>query len=239
MEKVNNQLKEIFEMDIDQVNIEEAALLLLQLNRNRILHRNIIRRNDIKKCMYELKKYYDLRIGAEDNLDVNSKKIDTEKSSKSENDSVVFQLPDESKGKRTDHDNLPDEVKALYLDNFNIYPEMRKLHEQLKLTESDDERKVLLERLKKLDTQHRENFNLYDNYKISAEKPVDSAELTKKISAARKYLSQNKKKVEALEGDAKDDLLAKMQERLDLLLQNEAGISEAQLTEFKKLGLNV
>ena len=61
----------------------------------------------------------------------------------------------------------------------------------------------------------------------------------KKVSAARKYLSDNKKKLADLHGEEYDALIAKMQERYDYLIETDAGVSDEQKAAFKELGLNV
>ena len=61
----------------------------------------------------------------------------------------------------------------------------------------------------------------------------------KLVSAARAYLSRNKAKLETLEGDAKEELLQKMQERYSYLVATDSGVSDEQKAEYKALGLNV
>ena len=48
---------------VNERNVEEGATMLLQLNRNRILHQNIIRRGAkmMPKLEYELKKHLRIR----------------------------------------------------------------------------------------------------------------------------------------------------------------------------------
>lgn len=242
MDKINEKLKQLFDSPQKEVDINDAALLLLQLNRNRILYQNLVRRNDVAKCLYELRKYYNDRV-ARGLIKSNDKIKKVEKS-----DALVpFNLEkveaSEKKGMRADHESLPDEIKGLYLENLNIYPVVRKLHEQLKLMidATSEERKVILDELLELDKRHSSNFERYDNFNINNlnEETADPVELGKKISAARKYLSINKEKAEGLEGEEKNKLLEKMQVRLDLLIQNDAGISDEQRDEYRKIGLNV
>lgn len=241
MDKINEKLSELINMPPKDVDINEAAMLLLQLNRNRILYQNLVRRNDVPKCLYELRKYYDNRVAR--GL-IKKSGISTQKQEDNVNVSKSSELDENvKKGMREDHDSLPDVVKGYYLENLNIHPLRRKLHEQLKLmvNATPEERKPLLEELSELDKRHSANWELYDNYdpQKGLEQIEDPAELAKKISASRKYLSTNKDKIETLEGEARDVLLAKMQERFDLLVQNDAGVSDEQREEYRKIGLNV
>lgn len=275
MQELTLKIKEILDTPDDKVNVGEAALVLLKINRNRTLHDNIVRRGNVGKLKYELQKIYDYRFNSESAEEVKvleKKAVTIIQQTLSVNQKIE---ESETKGKRSDHDNLPDEVKAKYLENFNIFPRMRKLHEQLKLMVNAKacDRYPFLKELKELDTQLRKNWDEYDAFVIPPANPIipgtdpagagdlppeDKKELpenitpvatitepvidAKKIGAARKYLSDNKtklKELKALEDQTKYQvLLTKMQERLDLLIQANAGVSEEYLNELKELGLS-
>lgn len=271
MHELTLKIKEIIDTPDNEVNIGEAALVLLKVNRNRTLHDSIIRRNNVEKLKYELKKIYEFRFRSEATEEVNI--LEKEAVSIIENTLPVNQRIEESetKGKREDHDRLPDEIKALYLENFNHFPLMRKLHEQLKLMSNSlpCDRYPLLKKLKELDAKIRQNWDSYDEFVLPAapivppvvektepsakeepptvvdansENPETPAVEAKTINAARKYLSDNKGKLRDLK--AQEDpakyraLLVKMQERLDLLLRANAGVTDDYLKELKDLGLN-
>ena len=90
----------------------------------------------------------------------------------------------------------------------------------------------------------------YDNYKEGDALPVqvksepvkltDPAEISKKVNAARKYLSENKKKLATLQNtDEKkfNALLLKVQERYDFLIQTGNTVDADQVAELVALGL--
>ena len=256
MENLTDEIKRIIDWPLEKIDVSEAATLLLRVNRNQILFNNIIRRNDKERVLYELKKIYDFRMQDEAlkktaEMEVEAKKVIEQNPEFTLTDE---QLEDAPKGMRTDHEELPDEIKALFTENFNIFRRMRKLHEQLKLMNNQKpcDRYPFLKELLELDKQHRDNYNTYDAYKIGGaepaqqEQPEQPAEIStvtvadpKLVSAARKYLSTNKAKVATLEGEAKEALLQKMQERYSYLVATDSGISEEQKEEYKALGLNV
>jgi hypothetical protein len=126
---------------------------------------------------------------------------------------------------------------------------MRKIHEQLKLmnTALPCDRYPLLKVLKELDEQLRRNWDQYDAFVIAPQNPDGNPPDTalpdaKEISAARKYVSDNKTKLATLRAEEDQskylELLEKMQKRLDLLINSHAGISNEQLAELKNLGLD-
>lgn len=242
MSKLNEQIKQILNTPEADIDVEKGALILLKINRNQILYKNIVRKNDVKRLLYNLHKIYVTRTGVTAKP-APQKKVATFAVVQGNPDNlkdakvVDFEI-NEKKGKRGDHDQLPDEIKAAYLENFNIYPQMRKLHEQLKLMndQPEAERKVILDQLTELDKKHRENWNIYDSYKINGTDEMTAD--PQKISSARKYLSTNKKKVATLKAKEKNVLLAKMQLRLDYLIEVNAGISDKQIDEYRKLGLD-
>jgi len=265
MENLTAKIKEILDTPNEQIDIDYAATILLKVNRNRILNQSIVRRGNVAKLRYELQKIYDFRY-KEDSLaevkELEEKIVPVIK----ETFPVAEQKEaSENKGLRADHDQLPDEIKAKYVENQNIFPRMRKLHEQLKLMGDAKacDRYPFLQELVDLDKQLRENWDVYDSFVIvpgetketgenseeteeSANNIADNANNiapdAKKISAARKYLSDNKTKLaelKELEDQSKYlELLSKMQERLTLLTDAKAGVSDEHLEELKALGLN-
>jgi hypothetical protein len=261
MDDFTKKIKKILDAQDSEICVETAALLLLQLNRNRILYQNIIRRKDKAKLRYELQKMYNFRIKDE--------AVEETKRMEAKVEAIVKQtFPEEekksgeqTKGKRPDHEDLPDEIKAKYLESQNIYPRMRKLHEQLKLLAGAKpcDRYEFLKELIALDRNLRENWKVYDAYVAPSATPLAQPAIQdtpedgpesipppkenpdfNKINAARKYLSDNKAKLSELRSQGEDlkfeALLTKVQERIDFLLASGAGISDEQLNELIALG---
>ncbi|MDR2085879.1 MAG: hypothetical protein LBP72_01770 [Dysgonamonadaceae bacterium] len=249
MDDLTGEIKNVLDAPNEQVDIEKAALLLLKLNRNRILYESIVRRKNVEKLKYELQKIYNYRM-----LDDAAKESKTLEKTAVTVVQKTFPKAEkreatETKGMRPDHEQLPEEIKAKYTENLNIFPRMRKLHEHLKLMNNalPCDRYPLLKELKELDEQLRRNWDEYDAFAVvppappTGDTPPATVPDAKEISAARKYLSDNKAKLAELR--QQDDqskylaLLDKMQQRLDLLLKANAGISDEQLAELTGLGL--
>ena len=159
-------------------------------------------------------------------------------------------LPVEEKlktmGIREDHLLLPAPIQRCYNENSELFLRVRKLHEALKLMDAAKpcDRFPYVSELLSLDDQISKNWKTYDSYEIEtvAVPVVESVIDAKRISANRKYLSDNKEKLANLlaENSPKAEALRnKMQIRVDELLAANAGISEEQLTELSKLGINV
>lgn len=245
MENLTSEIKRIIDLPLEQVDIEKAALLLLRINRNQIMYNNLVRKNMVEKAIYELKKHYEFRMQDEvlkKTAEMEVKVLEVITKNPVLNDEQATKEKT-AKGIRADHDQLPDEIKAVYLENQNIFPRMRKLHEQLKLMNNQRpcDRYPYLEELLALDRQHRANWEIYDSHVIGSpveKEKIEVADL-KLVSAARKYLSTNKKKLINLEGEAKTELLQKMQERYSYLVATNSGVSDEQKEEYKSLGLNV
>jgi hypothetical protein len=234
-------------------DLNTGALLMLQSNRNKILYQNVIRKNNFEKIEYEIIKY----ISAEEPraLDPIILKMEIQIA---ENEKTQ---PLESKGKRSDHDTLPSEIQSLFESNLEIYPHMRSLHEKLKIMNSEkisSERLPFLTELLQLDSQLRQNWNTYDTYNPIPDLPVETSHAasqisenaaavprvvidSKRISANRKYLSDNKAKQAALIENGDDDkaaiLLEKMQNRYWELISNGDTFAPEQIAELKALGL--
>lgn len=246
MDDLTTKIRQILDTPDGEVDLDGAALILLRINRNRILYQNIIRGRRVEKLKYELGKIYSFRIREDAvretaRLEKEAVRIVRETFPKEEE-----REKEETKGKRRDHELLPDELKAKFFENRNIYLRMRKLHEQLKLLVNARacDRYEYLRELVALDKKTRENWDAYDGYSAASVPPPDPIaprEATgakegegesvpagknadfNEISAARKYLSNNKAKLAELKGlpqerEKYEALLGKVQARLDLLL---------------------
>lgn len=142
----------------EQRDLEEGALLLLQLSNNKILYANVSR-NLAKHAdfiEFKLKRYLDFRlqdlthaevenmqakvslIAKEHALDKDitapSKKEGVSSAPAATATSTVIASDTSAwrSGKRADHDTLPAEIQALYAENANIMHQMRELHLKLR-----------------------------------------------------------------------------------------------------------
>lgn len=243
----------------------KGAEMVLKLTRNRILFQNISRNPQkfASKIEYELKKYLAIRLDRKTLQDVIQ--MDKELVPSVEKTLVTYNpleissdddKPQEAviaKGRREDHDSLPDDIRKLWEDNKNIYFRLKETFETLKTMRDaiPCDRYEYLKQLEELDTKYRDNMNRYDHYKPGKQEehgadndsPEEPAEMAKKVSAARGYLSDNKKKLAELkEADdlAKyEKLLAKMQAKYDFLITTGNNVSEDQVKALQDLGLKV
>lgn len=211
-------------------DIAIGAELLLRVNRNRILHQNIIRRNMKDKLIYELEKIISMREHGEPCGKV------PEMEEKIKDFTIPKEGEEPERGLRPDHDELPDKIKLLVEKNLLIYPTMRKLHETLKLLKTPCDREPYLKELLALDASLRTNWTTYDTFNKNIT-PDPAAIDPKRVSANRKFLSQGKKTIQTLEGEKRSDFLAKMQNRYDELKANNVGIDELQLAELVAVGI--
>jgi hypothetical protein len=261
MEKEIQKIKDWLMLDPEERNFDVGALLYLKNNpRRRILYENIVRRKMDDKLAYELRKTLEIMESKYTALQrgIDYKKLTateitafTEQVKKVETETLpkVIELlnPDKS-GKRPDHDLLPDEIKAKFDENLIIYPRMRALHEKLKLMDNElpCDRYPFLKQLVEYDEKLQANWGSYDKYDIAnPPKPTDQIVIDfNRIGADRKYISDNKEKLAALQldktqADAYSELLEKVQVRIDELKSVNQGISEQQAEELRNLGLNI
>ena len=245
-------------------DVTQGATLLLSLNRNNIMFQQIIRCPDkyADKVEYELRKHLAIRLNDKtvaDVLEMNKTVVPNASDSLKLMPVVSSdcELPEgvKAKGMRSDHNDLPDEIKALWDESSNLYFKIKELFETLKGMESAPacDRFELLKQLDELDKRYRDNLKTYDNYSVVNElegsnHPADGNtntnpdDLVKKVTAARTYLSQNRDKLAGFKDtDEKKykELLAKVQERYDLLLSTNSTVSPEQTAELKELGVKV
>lgn len=153
------------------------------------------------------------------------------------------------RGRRADHDSLPPEIRELWVRNGDIYARIKQTYNTLLGMEkaAPCDRYEHLKVLKELDDAYRANWARYDAYKLGEQQPdepeanVDQPPMpdAKAVSAARKYISDNARK---LEGTDKDDpgyteLLAAMQERVALVQLSGGSFKPDYQAKLETLGL--
>lgn len=253
-EKFTKDLQQYLTTPREERDYERGALLLLQLNRNRFMHAQLLRRKNWDKLEYELKKHLNIRLEGLTTREVQEmekRELPRIRLSMEARRPILSTDKDFTggtyKGRREDHDNLPAEVQALYERNADLYFKMKQTFETLKTMEDQTacDRHELLTILVGLDKEYRQNWNAYDTFGNEAADPASEtgeaeAQTTatpQQVNAARKYLSQNKTKVATLEGEAAETLLAKMQQRVNLLLSAGQTFAKEQQEELAALGL--
>ena len=263
-EKLTEKIQAYLEATPEERNIVEGATMLLSLNRNRIFFQNVVRKPDkfADKVAYELRKHLTIRLEHKTIMDVVSMSktvIPQAQLTIAQGAPVIStdnDLPQEGVvacGKRADHDQLPDEVKALWDESAQLWFKIKELFEQLKGMEKSPacDRYEYLKQLDESDKKYRANMKDYDAFVIGAPtsdakivQPVedDPAAIAKKVNAARKYLSDNKKKLADLKSTDEIKyvaLLAKVQERYDYLVGSGNTVDAEQVAELANLGLVV
>ncbi len=158
------------------------------------------------------------------------------------------------RGKRDDHEMLPANIQAIYERNGDVYRKLKQTFETLKQMSDRPacDRYEYLKQLKALDDEYRGNWEVYDHYQLQvgesiatmvSEATVGSAApvaaiTPNQVSSARKFLSVNHSKLPTVTNEAKRALLlAKMQERVDLLLSAGQSFDAAFQQALKADGL--
>lgn len=248
--KFTEKIRTWLNTPVNERSIEEGATMLLQLNRNRILHQNIIRRGVrmMPKLEYELKKHLRIRDDGKTLHEV----VAMEEVMMPAVEQLVTKPEAEHVGKRADHDELPEEVQQLWNDNFERYVKIKALFEELKAMEKMQpcDRYEKLKLLNEAEKAYRKALSAYDSYvkednlpTKTDEQPVDAAELATQIGNARKYISEGKGKLKKLIDEGNEAKAAtlrdKIVERVRTIQQAGAPISDDTLAELSELGINL
>lgn len=248
--KFTEKIREWLDKPVNERNLAEGATMLLQLNRNRILHQNIIRRGEkmMGKLEYELKKHLRIRDDGKTLHEV----VAMERVIMPDVEQLVTKPEAEHAGKRADHDELPEEVQQLWDGNFERYTKIKALFEELKAMEKMQpcDRYEKLKLLDEAEKAYREALTAYDSYVKeddfpikTEEQPVDPAELATQIGNARKYISEGKGKLKKLIDEGNEakaaTLRKKIVERVRTIQQAGAPISDDTFAELSELGINL
>lgn len=268
--KLTEKIQVYLQTEPAKRNVVEGATLLLSLNRNRILFQNVVKRPEkfADKVEYELKKHLQIRlddktmseVAAMDATVVPFAENTLNKRLMLASDKADdIDVPEELEvairhaGKRDDHDELPDEIKNIWEQSANLWFKIKETYETLKTMDNAPlcDRYEYLKILDEADKQYRKNMAWYDGYVLGSEIPsekeaeLDPADIAKKIQAARKYISDNKKKLAELRESGEwpnakyDGLLEKVQERFNFLIETGNSVSDEQVAELKELGIVV
>lgn len=171
-------------------------------------------------------------------------------------------------GKRDDHDSLPDFIQALWDENAQLYKRIKDKFEECKSLNDQPacDRYEVLKVLAELDDKYRKQMQEYDNYVLtSGDNDVNDndnevepltpeeqeAKAAKDVANARTYISRNIDKLEGLCAAAampdadesvaqkRDELKAKLSERVDILVENKAVIGDALIQRLNSVGINL
>lgn len=152
------QMRAWLESPAELRDLAEGALMLLRLNNNKLMYRNISHnlRANASFIEHNLQKYYNYRVKDMTHeevkaMDAQVEKImagissfteeepaDGEKTEQAEegedaDPAVATKSTSEyAKGKRLDHDSLPPEIQACYVENLSKVQRMRELHLKLR-----------------------------------------------------------------------------------------------------------
>lgn len=174
-EKLTKRIQQWLETPKNERNIQEGATLLLKMNKNQVMYRNIIMfpKKYASYLEKELQKQLNMRVQQVTHEMVESMRaqVASMKPLKQDNPADNFKA-----GKRADHDQLPEEIQAAYAENLSIMQRMRMLHGKLVLLEEeaeknervckDSDRYPFLKELIELDKKYRENWQKYDGFNL-------------------------------------------------------------------------
>ena len=261
MDKFTEKIKAYLDTPSAQRDVPEGALLLLQINKNRILYNNVIRRPEkfADRVANELKKHLNYRlegITRQQVAELSDKLIP--EIPKILKEMLVISTDEElpegtiAKGKRADHDQLPEDIQALWTESAELWYRIKQQYETVKaMTDKPAcERYEALHILNMLDQKYRKNMEMYDHAAVSGEikatgSDQDTGAALKTLSSARSFLTTNKAKlVELMAAEQPDQaeidkIKQKMQERIDTIYSLGSDLSDANIAELTELGLTI
>ena len=203
-EKLTRRIQAWLETPAEKRSIQEGAVLLLKLNRNRVMYQNILvhPKKWAAALENELRKRMEMSNGNVNHQQVEEmrqqvKKIAKSRSLQTENPANEFKS-----GKRADHDQLPEEIQAAYVENKNIMQRMRMIHGRLVILEENAEKKQipchdsdcypLLQELIDLDKKYHENWQKYDDYNLETGEVVENLDARAASRKAANFINLQK-----------------------------------------------
>lgn len=244
-------------IDASSRDLEEGALLLLQMNRNRILYDNIVRRNMSDKLEYELRKMLDFRLVklglslddvlSLDQVDPNDVK-DEFPALLSEAELIGDSLSERFHlGQRSDHESLPASVQCLYDENITLYKRIKQAHENLRALAAakDCDRLPFVREIIRVSERLEKGWQAYDEFDpVLDVLPGNNVDLASTISTGRSFISRRKSALKkALSADSSEEKLLVLRneiaKRVQELRELGAEFSEENLSSLVELGVAI
>ena len=144
-------------------------------------------------------------------------------------------------GKRADHDSLPQEIQALWEKNSERWKKMRALHHQLSILIAKPgyapcDGNELCYTLRQTDTELRNDYQRYDDWKPAPEKSEDEVftDNVKTIQNARTAISRGLARKTQTEASLK-----KLQDSVNTLIALKQVLKPETVEKLKELGIAV
>lgn len=245
------KLQEWLNTPSDKRDNGEGALLLLKLNHNQIMYRNLVININSKKTgdilEYQLTKWLNLRLQNQTHAVVEEMAASVEKIAVKEKLTIP---PDNTegftKGKRADHDSLPAEIQACYVENLPILQRMREVHLRLRLMSEDQgdgkickdsDRYPYLKEIIELHKQYLENWKMYDTYTGTDGEALALAEEKKAAGIDDENDLKVTRVINLQKGKYKKNPTPELKEKILALFSELKNPSEKMVAELKELGI--
>lgn len=213
----------------EDADIMEGALMLLQLNRNRMLYMTISTnpKRFLKTVEYELKKFLPLRMKGktcqdvrreadeflselrENGIDKEQSERQDETSETDDNDDTVAPVRN---GKREDHDQLPQNIRDIWEANAERWKRIKEMYNTCLSIENPCDLEENLKVLKETYYAYKADYARYDSFtfknegdKSEEDGASDDLKTLKDINNARSFISKNVDKLLALKKEALRD----------------------------------
>ena len=219
----------------------KGADLLLRINKNRAMHQRIVRnpKRMEQKVVYELNKHLKYRLDGLTLAEVHrmnrtvTAKVDTLiAEGKPDTDGGGASQPDASQprlGKRADHDTLPPEIQGLWEINAERYKAIKEARATVETLDAPCDRYEYLKFMNEAYTAYKTDMAKYDAYK-AGDGTEKHAGADTSVQSARAYVSKARKKYDELlaagGGEEADRLHEKIQQRVDILMDYNAAVSD-------------
>lgn len=226
-------------LDSEEKDFDEGLTLFQQVSKNRSVFLYLFRKKQLPKLEYELQKIASF---------METQQV-AEKAKIVPIAGNIVPPPDPGMDpvqvlseRKINPENLTPELKEVFDSIVEKYKIARALHEKMKLPElTDAQRAEVRAELVKFDDEIAAGWKILDAPKAEGDdkssKELDPAEISKKINAARKYMSDNLPKLSTLKGAPLNKVKEGLANRYQTLVDLKAGISQETTDAMKAAGI--
>jgi D-ribose pyranose/furanose isomerase RbsD len=232
---LKEQIKEWLESEEKDFN--QGLQLYIEASHNRSVMLYLQRKNNHEKLTYELNKLLKqvpARLEKQQAIPFASKANITNKKSRNrvEKSSTHKIL----QPRKIDREKLPEDLQKVYDSVGDQYKIQRNLHEKMKLAETDESRAQLREQLVEVDDYISKAWNAIDLFIKTGQEPKSEdkkdVDKLKAINSARSYISKGLNALEKLTDKKKEERIAAICERVDLLIKLDVSVKAETRAEL-------
>ncbi|KAF0200615.1 MAG: hypothetical protein FD170_3364 [Bacteroidetes bacterium] len=223
-------------LESEEKDFNQGLQLYIEASHNRSVMLYLQRKNNHEKLTYELQKLIKQvpsRLEKQPAIPFASRAAINKQSRNRVEESSTHKI---LQPRKIDREKLPEDLQKVYDSIGDQYKIQRNIHEKMKLADTDESRAQLREQLLEVDDYISKAWNAIDLFIKTGQEPKSEdkkdVDKLKAINSARSYISKGLNALEKLAGKKKEERIAAISERVDLLIKLDVSVKAETRAEL-------